>query len=94
MQKLRIIEIIITIISSTGMSYIITQATIFEKLRIWMIKNHSRYSSIVTCSLCCGFHTGYINIFGVLFIPYFYIFQLACISSIFSLMIFKIIKKL
>jgi len=89
------IDIIITLLGSIGMTFIITQSFLFRGIRKFVDSLKSMYlTKLFHCTQCCGFWTGLINTIGMIFIPYYYIFIVACASSILCYALYLMLRPL
>lgn len=84
--------IVITLLASIGLTFIITQSFLFKGIRKRVCEANRTLGKMISCSQCFSFWSGIFNILGLLFIPYFIVFQIACISSILSYATWLILK--
>lgn len=87
-------ELLIFILSSAGLTQILCYGSIFDKIR----PKHGILGELFACSMCVGFHVGYINftamcISGFYLAPFNFITLIlfGCLSSLTSYIFDKII---
>jgi hypothetical protein len=55
-----ILHTIIILCAFYGMTFILKDSSIFDKPRIWLIRQHPVFYSLFSCYACVGFHSGYL----------------------------------
>jgi len=53
-------NIVIILFAFYGLTFIIKDSSLFDKPRIWLIRQHPLFYQLFSCYACVGFHAGYL----------------------------------